>query len=117
MPRATNKVSRHRRHKKILKAARGYRGARSKLYKTAKEAVERSLLYSYRDRKVRKRDFRKLWIVRINAAVRQYGLSYSTFINGLKRSNINLDRKILSDLAVTEPETFKEIVNRVKVSI
>ncbi|NIM10999.1 MAG: 50S ribosomal protein L20 [Candidatus Aminicenantes bacterium] len=105
------------RRKKILKLAKGFFGAKRKNYRTAKEAVEKSLLYSYRDRRNRKRDFRKLWNVRINAAVREYGVSYSRFINGLKKANIKLNRKILSNLAASEPETFNQIVEKVKAFI
>ncbi len=100
----------HRRHKKYLDAAKGYRGGRSRLYRTAREAVERALVYAYRDRKVRKREFRKLWILRINAGVRQYGLSYSKFIHGLKLASIGLDRKVMADLAVREKDDFKSLV-------
>ena len=109
MPRARNNVQSRRRRKKILKLAEGYRGARSKLFKTAREAVDRALKYAYRDRKVRKRAFRKLWIARINAAARAHNLSYSRFISGLKKADIALDRKILADLAVHEPQTFSRI--------
>jgi len=105
------------RRKKILKLAKGFFGAKKKNYRTAKEAVERALLYSYRDRRNKKRDFRKLWNVRINAAVRNYGISYSRFIYGLKKANIKLNRKILSNLAVSEPETFGKIIEKVKTSI
>ena len=105
------------RRKKILKLAKGFFGAKRKNYRTAKEAVEKSLLYSYRDRRNRKRDFRKLWNVRINAAVREYGVSYSRFINGMKKANIKLNRKILSNLAVSEPETFGKIIEKVKAAI
>jgi ribosomal protein L20 len=100
----------HRRHKKYLDLAKGYRGARSKLYRTAREAVERALVYSYRDRKVRKREFRKLWILRINAGAREHGLSYSRFIDGLKKAGVALDRKVLADLAVRCKEDFAQIV-------
>jgi len=99
----------NRRHKKVLKLAKGYRGAKSKLFRTANEAVSRAMAYSYRDRKVRKREFRKLWIVRINAASRMYGLSYSRMMNGLKKAGVNLDRKILADLAVNDLPTFEEL--------
>ena len=105
-----------RRRKKILKLAKGYFGAKKNLYRTAKEQVEKSLVYSYAGRKQRKRDFRKLWIIRINAAVRNYGLSYSKFMDGLNKANINLNRKILSELAVRDPEAFKSIVEKVKAS-
>lgn len=99
-----------RRRNKVLKLAKGYRGARSKLFRTAANAVDKALVYAYRDRKVRKRDFRRLWIARINAAVRGHGLSYSRFINQLKQSNIALDRKVLAELAVSDPGAFSRIV-------
>ena len=114
MPRTTNAVPRKSRHKKILKAAKGYRGGRSKLYKTAKESVDKALIYSYRDRKKRKGDFRRLWIVRINAAARLNGLSYSNFISGMNAAGIILDRKVLSDIAVNDPEAFTLISEKVK---
>jgi len=114
MPRAKNTVASRNRRKKILKAAKGYRGGKSRLLKTAKEAVQRSMLYSYRDRKKRKSDFRKLWIARINAAVRPHGLSYSKFINQLNQNEITLNRKILADIAVTDPAAFSKIVEAVK---
>jgi len=114
MPRTTNAVARKSRHKKILKAAKGYRGGRSKLYKTAKESVDKALIYSYRDRKKRKGDFRRLWIVRINAAARLNGLSYSNFIAGMNAAGIILDRKVLSDIAVNDPEAFRLISEKVK---
>ena len=114
MPRAKHAVASRNRRKKILKAAKGYRGGKSRLLKTAKEAVERSLLYSYRDRKKKKGDFRKLWIVRINAAVRPHGLSYSKFIHLLNEKDVKIDRKILADLAVTDPLAFSKIVESVK---
>ncbi|MCL1939796.1 MAG: 50S ribosomal protein L20 [Desulfovibrionaceae bacterium] len=100
----------HRRHKKYLDLAKGYRGGRSKLYRTAREAVERALVYSYRDRKVRKREFRKLWILRINAGARESGLSYSRFMDGLKKAGILLDRKVLADLAVRCKDDFAKLV-------
>ena len=114
MPRVTRGNRKLLRRKKILKLAKGFFGARRKNYRTAREAVERSLIYSYRDRKNRKRDFRTLWSVRINAAVREYGLNYSRFINGLKKLDIRLNRKILSNLAASEPEVFGKIVEKVK---
>lgn len=117
MPRATNAVASRARRKKILKAAKGYRGGRSKLLKTAKESVQKALLYAYRDRRQRKRDFRGLWIVRINAAAREHGLSYSEFINALKKSNVTISRNILADLAVREPNIFATLVNEVKTAI
>lgn len=114
MPRATNKVASRRRRKRFLKKAKGYWGRRSNTYRTAREAVEKGLLYAYRDRRVRKREFRRLWIVRINAAARLHGLSYSKLMNGLKTNNIELDRKTLADLAVNDPTAFAEIVAQAK---
>lgn len=114
MPRANSSVTRKRRHKKVLKHARGYYGSRSRLYRTAKDAVEKALQYSYRDRRQRKREFRKLWITRINAAARQHGMSYSRFMHGLSEANIELDRKMLADMAVRDPEGFKVLVDTVK---
>lgn len=114
MPRAKNTVASRRRRKKILRAAKGYRGGKSRLLKTAKESVERSLRYAYRDRRVRKREFRKLWIVRINAAIRPYGLNYSKFIHLLSKNKIQINRKILADLAVVDPVAFSKIVESVK---
>lgn len=114
MPRSNSSVPRHKKHKKILKLAKGYRGARSRTYVNAKDAVEKALQYSYRDRKVRKREFRQLWIARINAAVRAHGLSYSKFINALKNANVLLDRKALAEIAVNDPSGFAQIVNTVK---
>ncbi len=104
-----------RKHKKkILKLAKGYRGQRKNVYRRAKEAVMRALYYQYRDRRLRKREFRRLWIARINAGVRAYGLSYSKFMKGLKEANINLNRKMLAEIAVRDPEAFGKIVERVK---
>ncbi len=100
--------ARHRR-KQVLKAAKGYRGGRSKLFRTAKNAVDKANMYAYRDRRVRKRDFRRLWIARINAGVRLSNLSYSKFIHGLKNANIQLDRKVLAELAVSDPAGFAKI--------
>ena len=114
MPRARNRINSRKKRKKILKSAKGYWGAKSRLIKTAKESVERAMLYSYRDRRVRKREFRKLWITRINAAVRPYGLNYSRFIHILQDKNITLNRKILADLAVTDPKTFSSLVKNVQ---
>ncbi|MBU2521126.1 MAG: 50S ribosomal protein L20 [Proteobacteria bacterium] len=99
----------NRRRKKILKLAKGYRGGRSKLFRTASNAVDKALMYAYRDRKARKRDFRKLWIARINAATRMNNLSYSKFIHGLKLANIEIDRKVLAELAVSDPFGFAKI--------
>jgi len=110
-------VVRRRRHKKILKMAKGFYSGRRKHFRKAKEQVERSLVYAFRDRKQKKRDFRKLWIVRINAACRLNDISYSRFINGLKKAGIELDRKILADLAMNEPETFAQIVEKAKAAL
>jgi len=110
MTRVKRGFKRAQRRKRMLKFAKGFYGAKSRLYRSAKEAVEKALLYSYRDRKVRKRDFRKLWIVRISAAAVSNGLSYSKFMGGLKKANVNLDRKILADLAVRNPEAFSKLV-------
>ena len=114
MPRSVNAVASRRRRKKILKAAKGYFGARSNVYTVAKNAVERAMQYAYRDRRNKKRAFRRLWIARINAASRQEGLSYSRFMNGLKKADINLNRKVLADLALNEPDAFKAIIAKVK---
>ena len=100
-----------RRRKKILKLAKGYRGGRSKLFRTAADAVDKALMYAYRDRKARKRDFRKLWITRINAAARMNNLSYSKFIHGLKLADVHLDRKVLAELAISDPSGFAQIAN------
>ncbi|RKY88525.1 50S ribosomal protein L20 [candidate division KSB1 bacterium] len=109
MPRATNNVASRKRRKKILKAAKGYWGRRSKTLTNAKDAVTKALQYAYRDRRTRKREFRRLWITRINAAARLNGLSYSAFMNGLKKNNIELNRKVLAELAVNNPETFAKL--------
>lgn len=114
MPRAKNSVASRKRRKKVLKLAKGYRGGSSKLLRTAKNRVAKALSYAYRDRKVRKRTFRSLWIVRINAAARQHGLTYATFMHGLKKAEIDLDRKVLADLAVHDPEGFAKLVTIVK---
>ena len=114
MPRVRRGTRQRERRSKILKLAKGYWGARSRNYRTAKEAVERALLYAYRDRRTRKRDFRRLWIIRIKAAAENNGLSYSRFIHGLKELDIELDRKILAELAVNSPQTFIELVQKVK---
>lgn len=108
--RTTNTVASRKRRKKILKAARGYRGGRSRLLRTAREAVLRGMKYSYRDRKVRKRNFRKLWITRINAAVREHGMTYSRFINGLKLAGVDVNRKMLAEMAVHDGGGFSELV-------
>lgn len=110
MPRVKRGVIAHRRHRKIIKLAKGYFGAKSKLFRVANQAVMKSLAYAYRDRRQRKRDFRKLWIARINAAARMNGLSYSRFINGLKRAGIDINRKMLADMAVNDAAGFSELV-------
>ena len=109
MPRVTNAPESRRRRKKILKAAKGYRGGRGKLLRVATVSVMRSRQYAYRDRKRRKADFRRLWIIRINAAARENGLSYSTFIRGLLKAGVAIDRKILSEMAVSDPEGFSAL--------
>ena len=114
MPRAKNSVASRRRRKKVLKQAKGYFGARGRLFRTAREAVDRAQAYSYRDRRNRKRDFRRLWIARINAAARLHGLSYSQLINGLSRADIAVNRKILADLAVRDPGAFASVVEEAK---
>ena len=110
MARVTNQVARHKKKKKVREAAKGYRGARSKLYRSAKNAVERGWKNSYRDRRNRKRDFRRLWITRINAAARQHDLTYSNFISGLRTAGIELNRKSLADIAVRDPNGFGDLV-------
>ncbi len=114
MARVKRGIVSKRKHKKLLKATKGYRGTKSRLIKVAKEAELHARAYSYHGRKLRKRDFRSLWITRISEAVGKEGLSYSLFINKLKKSNIGLDRKILSDLIVNDPDTFKKVVESVK---
>ena len=113
MPRTKGGFKTRRRRKKWLKLTKGFRGAANNVYKKSREAAERALVYAYRDRKQRKRDFRKLWIIRINAAVRQYGLSYSKFMGLLKKNNIEINRKVLSELAINNPEEFKKLVEKV----
>jgi large subunit ribosomal protein L20 len=117
MPRAVSNVPRLKRKKQILKHAKGAFGARSKLWKAAKENVERGWKYAYRDRKNKKRDFRKLWIVRINAAARQHDMSYSVFISGLGKAGIEIDRKILADIAVRDPIAFGMIADQVRAAL
>jgi large subunit ribosomal protein L20 len=117
MPRAKRGNKRLERRKKILKLAKGYRGTKSKLYRSAKESVERGLNFAYTGRKLKKRDFRSLWIVRIGAAARLNGLNYSQLMHGLKLAEIELDRKVLADLAVNQPEAFKEVARRAKNAI
>ena len=117
MPRVKRGVTARARHKKVLDAAKGYRGRRSRVYRVAKQAVMRAGQYAYRDRRNKKRVFRALWITRINAASREHGLTYSKFINGLKKAEIALDRKVLADMAVTDKPAFAAIVNQVKATI
>lgn len=117
MPRVRSNVARLKRKKKIMKAAKGARGGRSKLYKSAKENVERGLRYAYRDRRRRKRDFRRLWIIRINAAARTHDLSYSRFMSGLKKAGVDINRKMLADLAVRDPAAFGELAEVAKKSL
>lgn len=117
MPRVKRGFKARQRRNKVLKLAKGYRGARSKLFRSATEAVDRALKYAYRDRKVRKRDFRSLWITRINAASRINGLAYSKFIHGLKLANVQIDRKVLADIAVSDPAAFAEITSMAKSAI
>ena len=114
MARVKGAVVTRARHKKVLKLAKGYRGAKSKLYRTANQAVMKSLAYAYRDRKQKKRNFRQLWIARINAAARANGMSYSRFMNGLKNSGIEINRKMLSEIAIADPAAFSALVEKVK---
>ncbi len=117
MPRAKRGFKARRRRNKILKLAKGYRGARSKLFRSATEAVDRALNYAFRDRKVKKRDFRALWISRINAAARENGLSYSRLVHGMKKAEIGIDRKILAQLAVVDPKGFTAVVEKAKAQL
>ncbi len=116
MPRVRSTVARLKRKKKIMQAAKGARGGRSKLYKSAKETVERGLRYAYRDRRRKKRDFRRLWIVRINAAARLHDLSYNRFMAGLRKAGIEVNRKMLADLAIRDPAAFSELAEVAKQS-
>jgi large subunit ribosomal protein L20 len=117
MARVKRGVTAHARHKKVIDKAAGYYGRRKNVFRVAVQAVEKAQQYAYRDRKVRKREFRALWIQRINAGVRLYGMTYSTFMNGMKLAGIELDRKVLSDLAIHEPEAFKQIVEQAKAAL
>ena len=117
MPRVKRGFKARRRRNKVLKLAKGFRGGRSKLFRSAVEAVDRSLKYAYRDRKAKKRDFRSLWIVRINAAARENGLTYGRLINGLKKAGIQLDRKVLAELAVSDPSGFTAVVDQAKAQL
>ena len=112
MSRVSRGVTAHAKHKKVIKRSKGYYGRRKNVFRVAVQAVERGLQYAYRDRRKRKSDFRGLWIQRINAGVRMHGLTYSQFINGLKKSSIEIDRKVLSDLAVNQPQAFKALVEK-----
>src|SRR5512147_1957723 len=117
MPRVKRDVTARARHKKVLDAAKGYRGRRSTVYRIAKEAVMKAGQYQYRDRRQRKRQFRALWIARINAAARELGMSYSAFMNGLKKAAIEMDRKVLADLAVADKPAFEKIAAQAKASL
>jgi large subunit ribosomal protein L20 len=117
MARVKRGVTSHARHKKVLKAAKGYYGRRKNTIRVAKQAVEKAAQYAYRDRKRRKRTFRALWIQRLNAAVRPFGLTYSRFIAGLGKAGVTVDRKVLSDLAITQPAAFEAIVGEVKAAL
>lgn len=112
MARVKRGVTAHARHRKVIKAAKGYYGRRKNTFRVANQAVEKAGQYAYRDRRVKKRNFRSLWIQRINAAVREHGLTYARFINGLDRAGIEIDRKVLADLAVREPGAFKALVDK-----
>jgi large subunit ribosomal protein L20 len=117
MPRVKRGVTAHARHKKVLKQAKGYQGARSKVFRVAKQAVIKAGQYAYRDRRQKKREFRALWIARVNAGARENGLSYSRLINGLKQAAIEVDRKVLADLAVFDKPAFAELANRAKAAL
>lgn len=117
MPRVKRGFKARRRRNRILNMAKGYRGAHGRLYRSAVEAVERGLVYAYRDRKQRKRLFRRLWIVRINAGTRRHGLSYSQFINGLKKAGVELDRRVLAELAINEPGAFGDVVEAARAAL
>jgi large subunit ribosomal protein L20 len=117
MPRAKSSVVSRKRHKKVLKLAKGYRGAKSKLYRVANQQVMKSLVYAYRDRRVRKRDFRKLWIARINAAARMNGISYSRLMNGLRLAGVDINRKLLADIALNDSKAFGQLVEMAKARL
>lgn len=117
MPRVKRSINARKKHRKVLEQAKGYRGAKHSSYRRAKEQVQRSLKYAYRDRRVRKREFRKLWIVRINAGAREHGLSYNTFMHGLKLAEIELDRKVLADMAVADPASFASLVEQARTAL
>ena len=117
MARVKRGVTAHAKHKKVLKAAKGFYGRRKNTIRIAKQAVEKSMQYAYRDRKARKRNFRALWVQRINAAVREHGLTYARFIDGINKAGIEIDRKVLSDMAIHEPQAFAALVGQAKVSL
>ncbi len=117
MPRVKRGVTAHARHKKVLKKAKGYQGARSRVFRVAKQAVTKAGQYAYRDRRQRKRQFRALWIARINAGAREFGLSYSRFMDGLKRANIEIDRKVLAELAVNDRQAFGQLVEQARATL
>jgi large subunit ribosomal protein L20 len=117
MSRVKRGVTAHARHKKVIKLAKGYRGRNKNVFRVALEKVEKALRYAYRDRRNRKRDFRSLWVIRINAAAREHGLTYGRFINGLKRAGVELDRKVLADLAAREPDAFKALAAEAQAAL
>ncbi len=117
MPRVKSGVQAHARHKKVIKAAKGYRGRRKSCFRVATQAVDKARQYAYRDRKVKKREFRSLWIVRINAAAREHGLSYSRFMHGLTQAGIELDRKVLADIAVRDADAFAKLAETARAQI
>jgi len=117
MARVKRGVTSHAKHNKVLSRAKGYYGRRKNTIRVAKQAVEKAAQYAYRDRKVRKRDFRSLWIQRINAIVREHGMRYSTFIHGLNKAGIEIDRKVLADLAVNEPQVFNDLLSKIQAQI
>lgn len=117
MSRVKRGVTTHARHKKLVKQAKGYRGRSKNVYRSAIQRVEKGLQYAYRDRRARKRNFRALWIQRINAGAREHGLTYAQFMNGIKLAGIELDRKVLSDLAVREPESFRALVEKAQAAL
>ena len=117
MSRVKRGVTKHARHKKVLEATKGFRGRHSKAYKAASHRLQKGMAYAYRDRRQKKRDFRALWIQRINAGVRSFGLTYSRFINGLKKAGIELDRKVLADIALKEPATFEGLVKQAQSAL
>ncbi|MEZ5921191.1 MAG: 50S ribosomal protein L20 [Parvularculaceae bacterium] len=117
MSRIKRGVTAHAKHKKVIKAAKGYRGRRKNTIRVAKQAVEKAAQYSYRDRRVRKRNFRSLWIQRINAGARELGMTYARFIDGLSKAGVEIDRKVLADIAVKEPEAFKALAEKAKAAL